>query len=144
MIIYSLPFLEMLPEYTCTDVTTGDTFDCTPMDFCVNPDLTYEPNFDKPTSLNNWMVTLDLPCSDPAEFGMIGASYFIGMVISLIFMPRIADLYGRKNVIAASHFIQIAILPVLISMTNLMTAYLSYFVLGLGFAGSLSVSAIYI
>ena len=62
-------------------------------------------NYDDPKSLYNWVETLDLKCiintlkfigESTEVIGMLGSAFFIGWVISNIFVPRLGDIYGRK------------------------------------------------
>jgi len=48
-------------------------------------------------SYHNWIGRLDLVCASGSKIGFIGSSFFIGWFISLTFVPRLADLYGRKK-----------------------------------------------
>ena len=37
-----------------------------------------------------------MACAKSTKIGFLGSSYFIGWVVALCIVPRIADLYGRK------------------------------------------------
>jgi MFS family permease len=39
---------------------------------------------------------MDFACVSDTKIGYIGSSFFLGWVITLLILPRIADLYGRK------------------------------------------------
>lgn len=47
-------------------------------------------------SLTNWVQQYDLACVKSSKIGLIGSIYFLGWVISLIILPRVADNFGRK------------------------------------------------
>lgn len=47
-------------------------------------------------NLHNWVDRLGLACVPKSKVGMIGSAYFVGWVATLIFMPRLSDLYSRK------------------------------------------------
>ena len=97
--LYSLPYLEMVPAYTCTSADRPDPYECTPEDFCGNDSITATPDYSVESSLRNWVEDFDLACRSETEIGMLGSSLFVGIIISSLTMPRIADLYGRKWVI---------------------------------------------
>ena len=98
LIILALAYLQKVPkEYFCTYVGQEDPVSCKPKDFCDNPDvLSYEPNWDLGDSYHNWIDKLDLACATPSQIGLIGSSSQMGWFITLIFIPRLADVYGRK------------------------------------------------
>ena len=43
------------------------------------------------------MPKLDLVCEPPEHVGYIGSAYFVGVLISVLTIPRLADVYGRKK-----------------------------------------------
>ena len=102
MIVYNLHYLEKMPEeffciYNDTPVGADPTI-CEPADFCDDPNLvSYEANMALDSSYENLVDKLDLVCASPGKIGLIGSSIFIGWFISLVFVPRLADLFGRKK-----------------------------------------------
>jgi len=46
--------------------------------------------------LHNWVEKLNLECVDSFKIGLIGSSYFIGWVCTLLILPGLADYFGRK------------------------------------------------
>lgn len=47
-------------------------------------------------SYNNWIERYDLHCASGFKIGLIGATPFIGWVITLTFLPRLSDaVFGR-------------------------------------------------
>ena len=49
-------------------------------------------------SLHNWVEKLDLTCQPGWKIGMIGSAVFIGWFVTLLFVPRLSDVYGRKKI----------------------------------------------
>lgn len=100
LIILALAYLQKVPkEYFCTYVGQEDPVSCKPKDFCDNPDvLSYEPNWDREDSYNNWITRFDLHCASNSKIGLIGSSYFSGWALTLTFLPRLSDLFGRQKI----------------------------------------------
>ena len=40
---------------------------------------------------------MNLMCEEDWKIGFLGSSYFVGWASSLLWMPRLADIYGRKK-----------------------------------------------
>ena len=47
------------------------------------------------TCLHNWVERLSLTCEPKWKIGWIGSSLWLGWVFTLLFIPRLADKYGR-------------------------------------------------
>ena len=97
----NIAYLEKVPkEYFC--VYKGEELGvnriCKPEDFCKDPNvLSYTPNMDLPDSYENWVGKLDLTCASGTKMGFIASAYFIGWISTLLFLPRLSDLYGRQK-----------------------------------------------
>lgn len=48
---------------------------------------------------------MDLLCLEPFKIGLIGSMYFIGVVLSSVIAPPLADAYGRKYVFFGSELV---------------------------------------
>lgn len=105
LVYYPLPYMELLPVYMCTSTTTTTPYECEPSDFCNDPSITPVVDWSAATSLNNWVEQLDLACKSDTEIGLIGASYFIGIIVSMLTIVRLSDLLGRKWPIIFCQFI---------------------------------------
>ena len=102
LILCSLGFLEKVPdEYYCTYADSpNEEVSCKPEDFCDDLSvLSYRPNMDLDDSYTNWISHYELTCYSGGAIGLIASSYFIGWIVTLTFIPRISDLYGRKRLI---------------------------------------------
>lgn len=70
--------------------------------------------------------------------------YFVGYVISLFIVPRLADIHGRKFIITTSVLFKAAILQGIFLTNNVPLAYTLFFLYGLTCAGSYVVAYIYL
>ena len=92
----------MPKEYFCTYEGQEDPVSCTPKDFCDNPSvISYVPNWDREDSYDNWISRFDLHCASKSKIGLIGSAYFGGWALSLTFLPRLSDLFGRQKILIA-------------------------------------------
>ena len=102
----NLSFFEKVPrEYFCVyaDGDPNEPQICTPDDFCDNPNvISYEPNMELSDSYHNWVENLSLECASSAKVGALGTSYFVGWLCTMLFLPRLSDLSGRKNLILST------------------------------------------
>lgn len=51
-------------------------------------------------TLDNWQNKLDLMCQPSWKIGALGTALFIGWASTLLWVPRLGDKYGRKNLFA--------------------------------------------
>ena len=85
-------------------------------------------------SLHNWVEHLDIACDSHTQFGMIGSAYFSGYTLSCLFVPRLADLYGRRLPFLVSSWFQLFIfIGIFFSNSYLFTVAL---ILVFGFCGA--------
>ena len=140
---YPLPYMELFPVYKCTNLTTGEVYECEPDDFCNDSNISETIDWDAETSLHNWVEQLDLTCKSNSEIGLIGSSYFIGIMVSVFVLPRLSDLYGRKWPIIFCQFIQVPAYIWMFYMSSLIEAYVIFLCMGLAFGGSISINSLY-
>ena len=96
---YPLPYMDLFPVFMCTSDATDVPFECEAEQFCPAGSTVYYDFVqydDEKTSLHNWVEQLDLKCKSNSEIGLIGTMYFVGVVLSVLIVPRMADLHGRK------------------------------------------------
>ena len=97
-------WLEYLPKQNvvCTlSGGSGRTEPCSLDEYCSNRekyDLIEEQ--DKP--LQNWMTDLDLFCVSKTQVASYAALFFIGFTLASPVMLRLADVFGRRNLIHIS------------------------------------------
>ena len=55
-------------------------------------------NWESKESLHNWVEKLDLACASKTRIGFMGSTFFIGWLVGLLFVPRLADQHGRRKI----------------------------------------------
>ena len=99
---YILTYLILLPTYHNCMFSDPQPEDpaaaCSAENICAvpSPILTYQIDWDNIYSLHNWVEKLDLTCTPGWKIGMLGSAVFVGWVITLLWVPRLSDRYGRK------------------------------------------------
>jgi len=101
-------------------------------------------DWNEPTSLDNWFVQLNLACESKARIGLIGSSIFFGWALSAIFLPRLADLYGRKLIVLISLCIQLVSFIGFYFSRNINVTTAFAFVFGTAAVGRCSISFLYL
>ena len=135
--------LELIPQYECNLQSDGIWSECTPQTFC-GTEIEHRVNWDSPYSLNNWVQQLNLECTDSYKIGLLGSLGFVGWVVALLFVPRLADRFGRKWIVEVSTIVSaVAHLGLLLSK-DLMFIYACLLITGLTLAGRVSVAYIYL
>ena len=104
--VYEVGYFTQAPtEYTCQYVegyvppeNKDDTI-CTQENICDgNPNIkSWEADPNSDDTLYNWQQRLDLTCKNDILIGLIGASIFLGMSVTLLWLPSFADRGGRKK-----------------------------------------------
>ena len=78
------------------------------------------------------------------QIGFIGSVSFVGIMVSVLTLPRLSDLYGRKWPILATSLVQLPMYFWCFWMSELYEAYIIFFVMGLCFGGSVSINQLYV
>ena len=92
-------------------------------------------------SLNNWHEKLDLTCVPEFKAASMMAAFFIGWAIALLFLPRLADIYGRKGIFLTATSMQVTLMTVGLMTTSLNLMIAVFF--GLGVATSVRMAVGY-
>lgn len=66
-------------------------------------------------SYDNWVGRFSLECASKSTIGFLGSSFFIGWIVTLTFLPRLSDLYGRRNIIVCGNIGQFIAYTMLIT-----------------------------
>ena len=116
-VIILLPIYELEPAYECYDSVDDYWYACKPeQSFCNDASIEHRVDYSKPESLENYFVRLNMECKSHKEIGKIGSTLFIGIVLGCLFIPRLADIYGRKWFVTVSHIVLLITLFALPSM----------------------------
>ena len=98
---YGIPLYIKHPIYVCqwANPELHDGTACTAEQICADsPEiLSWSVDWQNQESMHNWQQKLDIMCVSKFKVGLLGSSYFIGWCFSLLWAPRLADIYGRKT-----------------------------------------------
>ncbi|TNV80510.1 hypothetical protein FGO68_gene767 [Halteria grandinella] len=139
---YAISFLELNPKYYCIDPKKGTEYECTRDDFC-GTNIKYRIDWNDHTSLYNWVETLDLTCTPKEQIGLIGSMLFAGWAFAAVWLPRLADVFGRRTVYLYSmigHFVFFG--AIILSHSRVLTTVLM-FLLGMSSVGRATVGYLY-
>ena len=76
--------------------------------------------------------------------GLIGSAYFIGWIITLTFMPRLSDLYGRQKIIIGGNIVQLAAFSVIMVTTSYRVMIAALIIEGMVATARAQVSVVYL
>ena len=57
--------------------------------------------------MDNWVGKLGLLCEPKNRIGLLGSSYFIGIIASMLFVPALSDHIGRKKIFCGTMVVSI-------------------------------------
>ena len=108
---YQLGYLMQEPKYACK-LKPGTSFDegiCTSANICANDSRiqSWEIDWSQEASLSNWHLKFDLMCWPKHQIGLISSLFWLGWCCTLLWVPRFADIYGRKYLIAYNNFVSL-------------------------------------
>ena len=130
---YGIPYFIQEPIYKCT-YTTDDH----PADIC-NEDGIYDDSEyiaswsiveSDEKSLNNWTLKLDLTNESSTTRALIGSAFFIGWAITLLWLPRFGDIFGRKKMYVIGMIIDTVIFVVIFFTKNVYVMIVSQLIFG--------------
>jgi len=81
-------------------------------------------------NLYNWETKLGLVCKGKLATSLIAFIAVAGVAISCLFIPRMADLYGRKNIFVVALLSQVVVFCVAGIPSNIYLVYVGAFFLG--------------
>lgn len=108
-LLFGLSFLEKEPKhFECKD-ENGEWKSCTKEEICSRglskDDYRADTNDDE--YFDNWVEKYDLLCEPKMKVGLIASMYFIGLIVFIVFVPPLADRFGRKWVFIATLVISV-------------------------------------
>jgi MFS family permease len=101
-------------------------------------------NMTDPRSLSNWVETFKLVCAPKSEFGYFGSTFFIGLVIGSLTLPRLSDKYGRKKLAALGGLLHVFAGMNVLFTQNLNWALTCCWMMGFGTAGRMFVMYVWL
>lgn len=90
------------------------------------------------------MEQYDLTCEPKWKIGLLGSVYFAGVLSTVIFVPMLADAYGRKWNAFISYVVFIVSVILILLMSDLMVLYVLLFIAGSTFGGRAIVNFNYV
>ena len=87
---------------------------------------------------------MNLMCEPDWKIGFLGSSYFFGWVLSLLWMPRLGDFYGRKRPFAATMVVDTVLYTALLFTKKIDMAILIIFLAGFFTSLRLGVGFLYL
>jgi MFS family permease len=100
-------------------------------------------NWESPTSLQNFVSQLNMTCATHSKIALLGMMIFVGWLTACFFIPRIADIYGRKPVFLVSMIVHLFIIIGLFLSTNMTFTIVLMFFIGLCAVGRYNVAFLY-
>jgi len=67
----------------------------------------YRADQKDPEYLDNWVNKMDLLCKPQSEIGFLGSCFFIGIIISIAFVPKLSDQSGRLMILRVALALQV-------------------------------------
>ena len=137
----------MLEEGDFVSSDNDDSGICTLDNICAGDDeriVSWEVDFDDNRSLKNWVQQLGLTCEPRWKATLLGSIFAMGHVVTLLFIPRLADKFGRKYIYMISRMVDcLCFLLLLVSRSYILTA-LALAGLGACTAGRLNVGTVFL
>ena len=69
--------------------------------------MSYRGVASDPELMDNWVQKLGLLCEPKNRIGLLGSSYFIGIISSMLFVPALSDHIGRKIIFCGTIVVSI-------------------------------------
>jgi MFS family permease len=145
-ILMGLTFLEKEPtHFECYHDETGEWTECSKTEICENHyDHEHYRAVEDDDYIDNWVEKYDMLCEPKYRIGLLGAFFFLGVIITMIPVPRYADVYGRRDVFIVTMIVCIIAGLGLLLANSLEWAYFFMLILGMTFAGKLIVGLNYL
>ena len=96
-VIYGVEFLEVYPAYETFKNGTWQPIEREQI--CAESMAEWRIDYSSDKTFRNWVQKLNLTCESKEIIGLIGSSYFLGMAVSSVLFPRLADIIGPKPIL---------------------------------------------
>lgn len=137
-IVQGLQFDELMPsKFLCRASTDAAWAPCTREAICekaMAKNLFTAVRSD-PEYLHNWVEHFDMLCEPAYKIALLGSANMLGMLITALPVPMLADMYGRKPVLVVTEIINLAALLAIRVTHDINVAYLLIGIVGMCFAG---------
>ena len=133
---YAQAFFEKEPShFECYHDEDDQWYPCTKKEICSNgiPKDHYRTDKEDPDYLDNWVEQYDILCEPKWRIGLIGSVYYAGVMTTVIPIPWLADLYGRKYFATVGYIVYIFAVIGLMGCHDLNWAYFYLFICGATF-----------
>ena len=95
----------------------------------------YRADNKEPEYIDNWIEMLDILCESSKRIGMLGSSFFLGILVAMFIVPPIADRMGRRTIFIATMIKSVIGQVGLIYSNQLELSAFFFFILGATFPG---------
>jgi MFS family permease len=106
--------------------------------------LQWRVNWDDKESLHNWVEYYDMHCLPKVVFGLVGASFFMAIVISAMTLPRLADIIGRKKVFTFGLWLHTIVLTIILMSDSLKLTFVMLLLEGIASGAKAYVGYVYL
>ena len=96
-----------------------------------------------PYSLDNFVEKLSMQCVPQEKIGWIGASFFIGWAFTVLWVCRLADIFGRKWIFRCTLILSGIGVCLIYFIHDLDTMIILYFFLGCSSSGTCNLGFVY-
>ena len=137
-VYYGLPYMELLPKnYECFSQDSWQK--CEPSYFC-GLDIKHRVK-EEAGVLHNWAELLSLECQSKGKIGMLSAAFMLGYASSVLWIPHLADKYGRSIVYKVTTIASTILIGAIFFTHNITTMTLILLFIGFFTSGSGSAAA---
>ena len=100
---FAIGFFLQVPDYVCT-YAAGMTQSCVPEEICADDStiIDWQVDWTSDRSFNNWRVKFDLTCAPEWKVAFPGMFFFVGWMLTALWLPPLSDIFGRKKFFAAA------------------------------------------
>ena len=110
-------YFNKLPELVCT-FKDGVKKQCDWETACLSKNkniIGYGPDLTKSDTFDNFVVRTNLICAPKKYIGYFGVSMTLGIAVGSIFLPYMADKFGRKTILLLSLALTIPVLAITVN-----------------------------
>ena len=141
--MYGLTYYELMPtDFLCKKDEIW--VKCARDDFCTaSQPIQWKIDYSTNKALHNYVEKLNLTCASKITVGLIGSSFFFGWAFSLLWVPRLADIYGRQMIYRIALIVTIALFVGEYACSNVNLMIVLNFLIGVTMTCRMSVGYVY-